>query len=120
MRRICTTACVKQKLLVLQVDCRAKKRKIPASVAEAVELAQELLQYDTGNSVVPSSILPTDPPGEATAFAAELEKVKARIAELESVKTITVRRHKEIHEKIEKHHSEEVLNLERNLCQKCE
>lgn len=66
---------------------------VPANVPDADELAQELLWSAVVLvNTVPSSKVPVTTGGGSARFAAGLDKVKVRIAELESAETITVRR----------------------------
>lgn len=85
------------------------KRKVPTKVAEGFELARELLRStDVPADLVPSWEVPVSTRGDAAELTAELEKTKTRAAELNSVETITVRRHRELMEKGRQRHAEEV------------
>lgn len=55
------------------------------SVVKGIELSQELLR---------SANIPVTKGGDTTELVAELDNSKACFAELQSVKTISVRRHK--------------------------
>lgn len=57
---------------------------------------------------VPSSVDPATTGGENTALAAELDKAKARIAELESVEAITARRHEELLREVKQRAAKEI------------
>lgn len=86
---------MKRKVLGSQDEYRTKKRRVPTNVAEAVELAEELLRSeDVSIQAVRSPGLPPIIGGDTTALGAMLDKAKARFAERKSVLTITVRRHK--------------------------
>lgn len=78
------------------------------NVAKAVELVQELLQSSAGLDFVPSSNLPVIIDGNASALAADLDKAKAKIAELGSTGTLTIRRHEKLREEVKKCHVEGV------------
>lgn len=56
----------------------------------------------------PSSEFSATTGADATELAAEFEKAKPRIAELESVETIPVRRHEELLDEIKQLHVEEI------------
>lgn len=82
------------------------------NVAKAVEVAQELLRSaDAPVNTVPSSEVKVTAGEHTTGLAAELEKGKCRIAELESFVTINFGRHKEHSEEVKQHHTEEVIIL---------
>lgn len=85
---------VKRKLLDLQDKCRAKRRRVLTNVSESVELAIEFLQFGVGFDALPSQDALVSTDGDATTVAAELGKAKARLSELESTKTKTVRWYK--------------------------
>lgn len=91
----------------MQDDCRARKRNLPTNAAEAVELAEELLQSDVYIRVVSTPDVAVVSDGDAITFAACLNKAKAQIAELGSMETITFRRYEAIHEGAKKCHAEE-------------
>lgn len=57
---------------------------------------------------MPPSKVPDTTGGDITGFAAELNRAKARIAELKSVVTITVRRQEELLDEAKRRHIEDV------------
>lgn len=83
-------------MLDLQGKCQVKKRKVPAIVSEAVALVQELLQSGTGANTVPSSDFSFTTDEYAATLAAEIDKSKSHIPELETTEIITVCRIEEI------------------------
>lgn len=81
---------MKWKLLDLQDECLTKKRIFLTNVAEAVESAQKTLRSaDAPVYTVPSLEIPVTAAGDTTKLAAELDKAKVRIAQLESVEITT-------------------------------
>lgn len=100
---------MKRKFPDLQEECRTKKRRAPTKVGEVVELAQKWLRpADSALNTVPSSDAPVNSEEDTTEIAAELNIVKARIAELEYVENITVRRHEELFDKVKRRHAEKM------------
>lgn len=102
---------IKRKLHNLKDESRTKKQVGPINVAEVVNLAQEMFR----SSVIPddaaaSSEAPINPRGNATGLLAELEKAKALMAELDSVKTMTIRWHKELMDEAKQRHAENVAH----------
>lgn len=58
--------------------------------------------------IVLSSEVPVTAGENTTGLAADLDNVKAGLAELESVEAMTVRRHDELSDEIEQRHAEEI------------
>lgn len=99
---------VRCKLQDLHDECRKKIRKALSDVDEAVELAQELLRstnvpVDSASSWEVSA----NARGDVAEVPTVLEMDKARIEELGSVETMTVRRHKVLIENVKQ------LNIEK-------
>lgn len=100
---------MKRKLINLQDKYRTKKRRAPTNVAEVVELAQVLRQSaDAPVNFVPSSEVPAISGGETTPLVAAMNNAKARIAELKSTETMTVRPHEELLEEVKYRLAKEV------------
>lgn len=75
----------------------------------AVELVQELLlSAGASGNTLPSSEVPVLAGGDPIGSAAELDKAKARIAELKSVEAITVRRHEGLLDEVKHRHAEDI------------
>lgn len=92
---------VKRKFLDLQYEYRAKRRRVPTNFAEAIELTRDLLQSaDAVVNVVSSSDVLITTDGCVTTLAAELDKAKAPILELDSTETITFCWSKELLEEV--------------------
>lgn len=93
----------------MQDERRTKKRKIPTNVARALELAQKLLRLaDVPANTVPLSEFLATAGYDTTGLAAEFNKAQTRIADFKSVKTMTVRRQKEVLDEDKQRHAEEV------------
>lgn len=84
---------MRRKLLKLQEECGSKKHRVPMNVAEPVHVAQELLRSaDVLVTTVLSLKVPVTAEGDTTQLAADLNKAKVSIFELESGESINVRR----------------------------
>lgn len=100
---------MKRKLLDLQDECRTKKRRVLANLAEVVELAQELLQStDVLVNAVASLEVPVTTGGITFELATKLNKHKAFIAEVESVETITIPRRGDVSDEDKQRHTDEI------------
>lgn len=101
----------KLKLLDMQDECRTEKERFPTNVAEAVELAQELLgSTDVHVNTVPPSEIPVTTGGDIAELTAELDKAKFRINELVFVEPFTIRWHGELWDEVKQRHAKEVSN----------
>lgn len=88
---------MKRKEQNLQSECWTKNWKNLTNVTEIVLLVQKsLLLADGPVNTVPPSEFPVTTEGSSTGLGTELDKAKPRIVELESVETITFRRHKDL------------------------
>lgn len=59
-------------------------------------------------NTVPSSTAPVNTEGNTTKFVAELDEAKSCIAELESVQTVSVRRHEGLLNDVKQRQAEEI------------
>lgn len=98
----------KRNLTNLQEECQTKKPRVPTNVAEAVELAQMLLRSaDASVNTVLSEEVPVTTGTRTAELAAKLNKAKARIKELESIESITVRWHGELLDEVQQRRAED-------------
>lgn len=112
---------MQQKLLNKQDECRSKKRRVTTNVAETVELAKGLLRStDVPGNTAPSSYVQVTAGRDKTGLAAEFDKAKAHIAELESVKPISGRQRKELLNEVKQHHAAEIRSWKKTSAEKAD
>lgn len=100
---------MKLRLQDLQDECWTKIGKFQTIVVMPFELCQELLRsLDFLFHVASRSEVPNIVGEDAAGLRTELKKAKAHIAELESVGTMSVRRHENFTEEAKQRHAEEV------------